>query len=322
MEYARPFIRQGDTTTSEGVVEEGSSTFTADGRGVTYEGDAVWCPACQTMGVTVCVPPFRPFTSDDGRQVNLHGDLCACACSTPPRLVASCTTVRMTFAGHEMHRDIILNEMGMPAVREKRVTESSSSWSHADLDPICPNMTNAEFATMIMERRDKAIALVSQRRNELERWSKADRERVAEWFGSSDHHVRSRLHSGLAKLHRTLQGLTPANFVRYSEKAMALVGCTSNAQRKIGVVAEVCAPDTATRTIAIHLDFCHLRDYSFTRDSQVSTLIHEVTHFVDTFGARDHQYFMDQSRKLAWTHPDLAIENADSITGYIVYDDR
>jgi len=228
----------------------------------------------------------------------------------------------MTFSRDETVSEIAFDEMRMPAVSEKLVAESGFARNRSHLDRICPNMSNSEFAAMIMQRRDKAIELVAQRLVDLERWSRTDRERVAEWFGRDDQHIRSRLLSGLTKLQRVLQGLTPDNFVRYSEEAMALVGCTSNGQNKVGLVAAVRSPDIATRTIAIHLDFCELRDYSFTRDSQVSTLIHEVSHFVDTFGAQDHQYYMDQSRKLARSRPDLVIENADSITGYVVYDDR
>ncbi|SCU76746.1 conserved hypothetical protein [Cupriavidus necator] len=100
---------------------------------------------------------------------------------------------------------------------------------------------------------------------------------------------------------------------------MAHVGCTSNANKKVGVVAEVCSPDTRTHTIAIHLDFCELRDFSYSQDSQVSTLIHEVSHFADTFGARDVVYNMSECLKLAKSQPELALQNADSIAGYVFY---
>jgi hypothetical protein len=56
------------------------------------------------MGVTRCVPPFRPYTGPDGRQANLDGDLCICRCSNPPRLKALFNDKTMDFEGHEIAR--------------------------------------------------------------------------------------------------------------------------------------------------------------------------------------------------------------------------
>ena len=87
-----------------------------------------------------------------------------------------------------------------------------------------------------------------------------------------------------------------------------------------GVVADVCSPDTATHTICIHVDFCSMREFSWEKDSMVSTVIHEVSHFKDTFGTLDHMYFMSPSLQLAKTSPELTLNNADSIAGYVIYE--
>ncbi|MGC3023851.1 M35 family metallo-endopeptidase [Burkholderia sp. DN3021] len=67
--------------------------------------------------------------------------------------------------------------------------------------------------------------------------------------------------------------------------------------------------------------FCTgLRDQNMFGDSRLSTLIHEVTHFVDTFGSSDPRYGLDPTAT-AWAraNPDLALRNADTLTGFVIY---
>ncbi|CAB3746717.1 hypothetical protein LMG29660_00264 [Burkholderia puraquae] len=54
-------------------------------------------------------------------------------------------------------------------------------------------------------------------------------------------------------------------------------------------------------------------------DSQVSVIIHEASHFLDTMAATDEQYYITPFLPV-WgrSHPDLAIDNAESIAGYVV----
>ncbi|KWF64642.1 M35 family metallo-endopeptidase [Burkholderia pseudomultivorans] len=54
-------------------------------------------------------------------------------------------------------------------------------------------------------------------------------------------------------------------------------------------------------------------------DSAVSVIIHEASHFLDTMATTDEQYYITPFLS-AWgrSHPDLAINNADSIAGYVV----
>lgn len=88
-DFSRARIREGDSTTAGGVVMAGKlKTDTMHGKLSTFEGDPVQCPACDSIGHTECVQPYRPNTGQDGRQRNLDGDLCRCRCSPPPRLKA------------------------------------------------------------------------------------------------------------------------------------------------------------------------------------------------------------------------------------------
>ncbi|MBP7564692.1 MAG: PAAR domain-containing protein [Burkholderiaceae bacterium] len=84
----RSWIRQGDSTTSQGVVLTGLATMTHDGLPMAFEGDSVSCPACKSTGVIQCVGERIPFKGPHGREAALEGDLCICRCTPPPRLVA------------------------------------------------------------------------------------------------------------------------------------------------------------------------------------------------------------------------------------------
>ena len=100
--YRRPFIREGDSLTpGGGSVQPKPQPFpmTYDGKLACFEGDPVYCNTCNSWGVTQCVPPYRPHTGPDGRQVSLDGDLCLCKCSPPPRLKASGSDMTMSFDG-------------------------------------------------------------------------------------------------------------------------------------------------------------------------------------------------------------------------------
>lgn len=108
--YWRPYIREGDSLIpGGGFVKPKPQKYpsTYHGKLACYEGDPVFCNACQSWGVTKCVQPYRPDTDPEGRQANLDGDLCLCKCPTPPRLKASFDDVRMGFGGHEIVGDAV-----------------------------------------------------------------------------------------------------------------------------------------------------------------------------------------------------------------------
>lgn len=102
--YSRSFIRAHDKTTSNGDIQARSTGVTVGTPpvNVCFEGDPVACPACKSIGITKCVPPYRRSTGPDGRQANLDGDLCICKCISPPRLKASFHNSFMGFESHEI----------------------------------------------------------------------------------------------------------------------------------------------------------------------------------------------------------------------------
>lgn len=200
----------------------------------------------------------------------------------------------------------------------------SMVYVNIDTTPICPNMTDREFRQTILSLRDDALEVIQQRRNELAVWSPSAQERVGAWFGSADDAIRQKLITGLTALARVMTGLTATNFVRPDPDRDRAVGCTPNT-KNLGEVAHVCRPDTAPHTIAIDTNFCQLPQKSAGKLSSMQlTLVHECTHFVDTFGTLDYPnaYGRTACTGFARDHSNLAINNADSIAWYVLAHDE
>jgi len=140
--------------------------------------------------------------------------------------------------------------------------------------------------------------------------------------------MREYLRKGLNACDGVLRGLKAENFVRWSPTALKHVGCVSGSAFGIGIAAEVCKPDVKTHTIAIALEFCEMkRDRRVfgaksirDGDSQLLTLVHEVTHFNDTFGSTDDWYGTGNSKSKLLQTRDFAKAriNADSLASYIL----
>jgi hypothetical protein len=82
-------IRKGDKTTADGTVIGGDPLDRLGEREQAYEGDDVWCPACQSVGRIVCNGPRFPMKGPDRREGALGDDLCVCKCEPSPRLISS-----------------------------------------------------------------------------------------------------------------------------------------------------------------------------------------------------------------------------------------
>lgn len=172
----------------------------------------------------------------------------------------------------------------------------------------------------MLDLRDKAVTLISKKRlPELERWGKTDQARVKDWFGIADQSMREHLQHGLSACERVLRELDCKNFVRLTPDGKTL-SCIVPSYGET-TVAMVCKPDTSTHTIAFNTSFCRLRDTSAGVDSKLSSLIHEVTHFEDTFGSSDSIYYLRESRKAVELDQVKVKSNADSIAGYVVWDE-
>ncbi|MCA8020115.1 M35 family metallo-endopeptidase [Burkholderia metallica] len=197
--------------------------------------------------------------------------------------------------------------------------EGSQHFADVDLRPICENMTNSEFRKMFSVAQGRAVNRLTIRIADLKKWSKNDKDRVFKWFGRDDERTRMHLLTGLTKVLGVVRAFNESNVVRSGSAGDLATGCTPHPRGTANEAAHVCAPDTATHTIAISARFCTMRPWTANADSHVSTIIHEATHFHDTMSSTDDQYTITPLLP-GWgqSNPDLAINNADSIAGYVV----
>ncbi|MBH9396402.1 PAAR domain-containing protein [Pseudomonas aeruginosa] len=86
----RYHITLGARTTAGGTVTSAWEHASIEGKPMAREGDSVFCPACGSAGVIVCVGP-RLDERLETRSTALDGDLCMCRCDPPPRLLADQT---------------------------------------------------------------------------------------------------------------------------------------------------------------------------------------------------------------------------------------
>ncbi|WP_342611457.1 M35 family metallo-endopeptidase [Burkholderia ambifaria] len=195
----------------------------------------------------------------------------------------------------------------------------SQHFADVDLRPICENMTNSEFRKMFAVAQGRAVDRLTIRIADLNRWSEHDKDRLFKWFGRDDEKTRMHLLTGLTKVLGVVRALNENNIVRSGSDGDLATGCTPHPRGTTNEAAHVCAPDTATHTIAIGTRFCTMRPWTANADSHVSTIIHEATHFHDTMSSTDDQYTITPLLP-GWgqSNPDLAINNADSIAGYVV----
>lgn len=332
----RKILVVGDMPSPGGRVlpYEAPYASTINGHQVALIGGRAYCEGCNSVGLIAKAggPRRVQYISE----VALEGDVVVCYCPTPQPLIATlqhtatCDDGAWYAVGAEPSLAVlavlVAAEPSQDVAALKKVVDDSVTHP-PEAEPtenICPNMTNKEFCALVLRLRDQAVALISKKRlPELDRWDTDAKARVKEWFGVADPSTREHLRQGLTACERVLEGLGCKNFIRYSEASKKNLGCTfpSNA---VGTIAAVCKPDVATHTIAIGLDFCGFPDnrliYGTGKvrdgDSQLLTLIHEVTHFDDTFGSFDTWYGTTYARAYA-DNPGARV-NADSIAAYIV----
>lgn len=190
--------------------------------------------------------------------------------------------------------------------------------------PICPNMTNRQFRITASRLLKWSIILVERRITDLKRYDKTTKDRMIYWFNRCDENTRQYLLDGFSRHLSILKTLTPHHFVRSDPNLDRMLGCVPNMVDIDNEAAHVCGPNTERRLISIAMKFCTgLRDQNMFGDSRLSTVIHEVTHFVDTFGSGDPRYGLDPTAA-AWAraNPDQALRNADTLTGFVIYGEK
>ncbi|CAN5482497.1 hypothetical protein BH10PSE18_BH10PSE18_30120 [soil metagenome] len=319
----------GDTPVPGGtILSYAGPLMNVYGHRIALVGGRVYCEGCNSVGIVAKAGGNRRGLFY-GAEIALEGDVVFCRCPVPPPLLSTLQQSMTCDDGLAASvRDYSPSFTSLPGWFAGNSTSVLASSKIVDgivkhppeaeqTENICPNMTNKEFCTLVLDLRADAVKMVERRLKDLDLWGKLEKARVKQWFGTDDDGTRQYLRSGLSKCLKVLMGLTCDNFVRYSDQLMRNVGCTPSGN-KTGLIAEVCKPDVGTHTIGIALDFCSLRPRSAESDSQLQTLIHEVTHFDDVFGSVDDIYKMGESLAISH-HTKRALKNADSLVGYIAY---
>ncbi|WNC92485.1 hypothetical protein RI103_29935 [Paraburkholderia sp. FT54] len=150
-------------------------------------------------------------------------------------------------------------------------------------------MTNQEFRKVIIRVRDAAVTLVKERIAALAKWDAQERARAAWYFGRADEEIRSALATGLPRLLSAVQELVPEKIIRWDATLNKNLTCAvvpDSGQNRAGV----CKPDSQNRVIAIYSAFCTDSNGELWHSAKVKTLIHECTHYTDTFNSDDIMY--------------------------------
>ncbi|MFC4519547.1 PAAR domain-containing protein [Cupriavidus pinatubonensis] len=322
MADVRYALRNGDGTSTGGVVIGTGEMLHHDVR-VAVEGDLATCPACKKAGPVFndCCPSFVLM----GKRILVEGARVYCGCETKPLVMAS-----------QSNFTIEVNTEGTPAAESRKdgrtapeafnkMTEDEPhDRQKSQTMRICPNMSNDVFFETMDGLRDKAVRLLGDRLGELERWDRADRDKVALWFGSALPETRIALHDGLIRIREIMRGLTAKNYERSTPEGLARVGCVPRAGAgEIPASASVCKPD-GTYTIFIGDIFCQQPDEDnrydgvpLAKDSKLVTLIHEVSHFQVAMDTEDHWYSLKRSQDRAADRDAFCLSNADNIAGYV-----
>jgi hypothetical protein len=306
------------------------------GHRVALIGGRAYCEGCNSVGIIAKAGgPRRPqFISEAA----LEGDVVVCHCPMPQVLVsvlqqsatyddADTRAVGAITSAAVLATTAAISSGPQMAAFKKTVDAAVTHPPEAEqTENICPNMTNKEFATSTLKLRDLAVDYITKKRlPELERWDEEAQARAKTWFGIADQGIREHLRKGLTACVRVLRGLEARNFVRFTAGGK-LVTCVLD--NGFGTVAAVCKPDIATHTIAIALPFCEFRydnrtifetEQVLDGDSRLLTLIHEVTHFDDTFSSDDIWYGTSNSRDQVNDKNLAKLRiNADSIAAYVL----
>ncbi|MBN3777457.1 hypothetical protein G3O06_07815 [Burkholderia sp. Ac-20345] len=198
-------------------------------------------------------------------------------------------------------------------------TPGSKVYVDVNTTPICPNMTNKEFKALIIRLRNTALALIGERIADVARWDKTAQDRAQFWFGRKDSTIREILSTGLPKLAAAMRELQPEKVVKWDEQKGMQITCATAPDIGINDAA-VCKPDSTRRIIAFYPHFCTVDDVFVSGNCKLKILIHECSHYVDTFNSEDVSYgFAHGVGYWAQTNPDGASKNADSIACYIAH---
>ncbi|WP_277185425.1 M35 family metallo-endopeptidase [Caballeronia sp. BR00000012568055] len=197
--------------------------------------------------------------------------------------------------------------------------EGSSVTVDVNTARICENMTNAQFRILIMKLRDIAVKMIDVRHGALLNTWTTEKQRVKTWFGSEDEQIRQMLIDGLPRLKAAMLELNPGKFFRFDDEKGQTTSCLPSVDNG-NTDAAICKPDSKRRIIYFFPHFCTSHAAKLDDENKLKNLIHECTHFTDTFNSDDVAYGYGKALQIwASMNPTKTANNADSIACYITY---
>jgi peptidyl-Lys metalloendopeptidase len=144
------------------------------------------------------------------------------------------------------------------------------------------------------------LRLLLARKNDLERWSRADQAHFAKWFGTTSPTARQTIYKRIRVLMLLNQEYSVGNFRRVEPS-------------RPGLFAFVHATDPSK----IFVDQAFVMGPRLGENSRPGTICHEMSHFVLAGGTKDFCYGVGECKLLARKNPAQALANADSFEFYV-----
>lgn len=190
-------------------------------------------------------------------------------------------------------------------------------------DLVSESLSDERFAEHIMGLVKEAIALAEVRQASLARWDAEARKLTQYWFGASDDAIKAHLIPIMASILRVLRGLSPKSFLPHNSESAQSVGCSPQVDQNADAAA--CPVDTKGHRILLAAKFfkrdafnrIHGTKEFLPRDSQLSILLHEVTHFNDVASSNDAYYGIRNAKSIS-DKTEAAKVNADSLAAYVL----
>lgn len=173
----------GDTPVPSGtILPYDGPLMTVYGHRIALVGGRVYCEGCNSVGIIAKAGGTRRGLFHTA-EIALEGDVVVCHCPVPPPLVStlqqsmnyddglaasvrgyspSFTALPGWFAGDSTS---VLASSKVVDGLVKHPPEAEQT------ENICPNMTNKEFCTLVLELRDVAVGLVEKRLKDLDVWA-------------------------------------------------------------------------------------------------------------------------------------------------------
>lgn len=284
-----PAARIGDPTVHGGVITVGFPTVLIGGPPASRIGDMHTCPQ-----VTVLVPhvggplilgSFTVLTG--GVPQSRVGDALICV-GPPDAVMQGCPTVLVGMAGGGLGFGAILS--GLIAGAENFLDQ---------MDPV--RKWRKDHQEEINQALTEQRKMLEKRKAAIEKWDAAEKAHFKTYFGKDDEASRKVILDRIDKELALNKKMTIDNF------------SPANPPSK-GTYAYV-YPNDKNHTVYLDQAF---EDAPVTgEDSKAGTLSHEMSHFDDVGGTKDHQYGEGNCKQLAKDNPDQAMTNADSFEYYV-----